>query len=208
MTRCQSVKVRGKVWRNAVLFTCNYGPGGNYDGKYVTFAYDNDKWTTDEMVFSKSFRRPYEKGLKCKKCPAGDRCFGKLCANTIRDRLVFNPKCECRLIIEKGDLMKIALKINVLTIFLVAKWSAWSGWSKCSVTCGMGKRSRQRHCSTGVQTDCKGFGREVKFCMLKPCTTKSPNIDFNIVLKPGAKLDVSSIMDLFNNRNVFRRPSQ
>lgn len=159
VTRCGGINVRGRRWKNAILFACNYGPGGNYDGT-----------------------KPYERGVKCKNCATGDRCVGKLCANPIRDRLIFNPK--------------------------LTKWSPWSGWSKCSVSCGMGKRKRERRCNTNVPTDCKGFAAKVNFCMKKPCTTKSPNINFDIVLKPGDKLDVNSLMNLFNNGGMFRRTSQ
>ncbi|XP_039271973.2 uncharacterized protein LOC120346329 [Styela clava] len=69
VTMCGNINVRGRIWKNAILFGCNYGPGGNFRGE-----------------------KPFVSGPRCSKCDGRDKCKAKLCANNIRDRLYFNPK--------------------------------------------------------------------------------------------------------------------
>ncbi|XP_044755688.1 spondin-1-like [Coccinella septempunctata] len=47
-------------------------------------------------------------------------------------------------------------------------WDRWSKWSECSVTCGMGKQTRWRHCIAG---DCAPGEKEaqIKTCIMPPC---------------------------------------
>ena len=49
-----------------------------------------------------------------------------------------------------------------------AKWRAWQGWSPCTVSCGGGKQSRLRSCTSPVdRTDnrkCKGKDTEEIIC--------------------------------------------
>lgn len=46
------------------------------------------------------------------------------------------------------------------------KWSAWSPWSECSVSCGGGSQSRNRICERG---DCQGSGVQTRSCNVHPC---------------------------------------
>ncbi|KAB5559173.1 hypothetical protein PHYPO_G00025920 [Pangasianodon hypophthalmus] len=51
-----------------------------------------------------------------------------------------------------------------------AKWSQWGTWSTCSVTCGKGRRTRQRTCSRSSDTvRCRGRPVEVQKCGNTPC---------------------------------------
>ena len=62
-------------------------------------------------------------------------------------------------------------------------WSNWSNWTECSATCGVGARSRERHCDNprlayGGRT-CEGIHKDKKSCstgevcvgrcIIKPC---------------------------------------
>ena len=47
-------------------------------------------------------------------------------------------------------------------------WTAWSEWSACNETCGMGKRWKERTCSDPPPgpggNDCPGNGTEMEAC--------------------------------------------
>ncbi|XP_028141007.1 ADAMTS-like protein 1 [Diabrotica virgifera virgifera] len=47
-------------------------------------------------------------------------------------------------------------------------WDHWGKWSACSVTCGVGKITRWRHC---ISNECAPGEKEaqIKTCTLKPC---------------------------------------
>lgn len=47
-------------------------------------------------------------------------------------------------------------------------WDHWGKWSACSVTCGVGKMTRWRHC---VSDGCDPGEKEaqIKTCNMKPC---------------------------------------
>ncbi|XP_066048296.1 hemicentin-1 [Chamaea fasciata] len=53
------------------------------------------------------------------------------------------------------------------------KWSPWSSWSACSVSCGGGSRQRTRHCSDPVPQfgghKCEGSDIQTDFCNSDPC---------------------------------------
>ncbi|NXY61032.1 HMCN1 protein, partial [Callaeas wilsoni] len=53
------------------------------------------------------------------------------------------------------------------------KWSLWSSWSACSMSCGGGSRQRTRHCSDPAPQfgghKCEGSDIQVDFCNSDPC---------------------------------------
>ncbi|XP_052121431.1 hemicentin-1 isoform X3 [Frankliniella occidentalis] len=53
------------------------------------------------------------------------------------------------------------------------KWSLWSDWSKCSVTCGAGLQTRWRQCNNPTPAhgglECKGVDTDVSSCNDGPC---------------------------------------
>ena len=55
-------------------------------------------------------------------------------------------------------------------------WSAWASWSKCTVTCGDGKKLRRRVCDNPEPAnggkDCKGHTVETRTCMLADCPSE------------------------------------
>ena len=48
-------------------------------------------------------------------------------------------------------------------------WSKWSNWTECSVTCGAGVASRERHCISPALahggSPCEGRDRDTKSCV-------------------------------------------
>lgn len=51
-------------------------------------------------------------------------------------------------------------------------WSCWTDWSPCSVTCGLGKKSRTRDCLTAGKDGCEGLSTEFETCELPLCDCK------------------------------------
>ncbi|KAI1236572.1 hypothetical protein IHE44_0014825 [Lamprotornis superbus] len=53
------------------------------------------------------------------------------------------------------------------------KWSLWSSWSACSMSCGGGSRQRTRHCSDPAPQfgghKCEGSDIQMDFCNSDPC---------------------------------------
>ena len=53
------------------------------------------------------------------------------------------------------------------------KWSKWSAFSKCSKTCGKGKKTRTRTCTnpppSGGGKNCKGKDNQTKNCNRRKC---------------------------------------
>ena len=52
-------------------------------------------------------------------------------------------------------------------------WGAWGTWTRCSVTCQAGQRSRTRLClgTSGSERNCSGDVTEREPCTLPPCPT-------------------------------------
>ena len=61
------------------------------------------------------------------------------------------------------------------------KWSKWSPWSSCDVTCGNGTMVRHRLCNNPAPQngglDCPGKGTEKKTCILQLCPGKYKRYD-------------------------------
>jgi len=53
------------------------------------------------------------------------------------------------------------------------RWSEWSVWDECSVTCGQGQRSRTRECNNPSPAYggrmCNGDWQEFDRCNITPC---------------------------------------
>lgn len=47
------------------------------------------------------------------------------------------------------------------------QWTSWSEWSRCSTTCGGGKRQRERACRYG--NECEGDSKQIEKCNTNDC---------------------------------------
>lgn len=65
----------------------------------------------------------------------------------------------------------IGASIRTIAPFL-GVWSCWTDWSPCSVTCGLGKKSRTRDCLTAGKDGCEGLSTEFETCELPLCDCK------------------------------------
>lgn len=74
----------------------------------------------------------------------------------------------------KKDLYELNALYNCPSeIKAVIKWSQWSSWSNCDVTCGRGQKIRYRGCFTDgavVATGCKGAKSDTVECTLSSCS--------------------------------------
>ena len=64
--------------------------------------------------------------------------------------------------------------LNIPLIFIVnGMWAAWSRWSQCTQSCGIGERIRSRKCSNPSPENngeyCIGPRSEKEFCLIKNC---------------------------------------
>ena len=71
--------------------------------------------------------------------------------------------------------LKIMNKHIFKLIHVVAgMWSTWEQWTQCSRTCGLGKKIRNRNCSSPAPENngdyCVGLRSEVEPCLLEACT--------------------------------------
>ena len=48
-------------------------------------------------------------------------------------------------------------------------WGDWNAWSPCSVSCGIGNKTRSRECLAKDKSKCMGDSKEVGECETKPC---------------------------------------
>ncbi|XP_072022133.1 uncharacterized protein [Amphiura filiformis] len=49
------------------------------------------------------------------------------------------------------------------------RWSEWTFWTMCSVTCGSGTRSRTRTCESSDMSDCLGSALHTQKCLMSSC---------------------------------------
>ena len=84
-------------------------------------------------------------------------------------------------------------------------WTTWTTWSKCSVTCNVGNRRRERECTNPTPahggSDCSALGDsvETESCNDKPCPGQgfhllNDNIVYTISLKTHTLL-ISIFLD-------------
>ena len=73
------------------------------------------------------------------------------------------------------------VKIQWLTKELCAvdgSWAEWGEWSRCSVLCGLGRRTRDRTCTDPFPSfggrACPGPGTDLAHCFAGPCKGRSP----------------------------------
>lgn len=64
-----------------------------------------------------------------------------------------------------------------MIFFYSGEWGCWADWSPCSVSCGVGKRTRTRQCLS-MNNDlygnsCEGSSVEYETCELPSCDCKS-----------------------------------
>ena len=61
------------------------------------------------------------------------------------------------------------------------RWSPWSSWEKCTVTCGDGKQRKTRVCSSPAPAyggkNCSGFSVRLKTCNTQSCSTGKRDVN-------------------------------
>ncbi|XP_066584246.1 A disintegrin and metalloproteinase with thrombospondin motifs 3-like isoform X2 [Prorops nasuta] len=74
-------------------------------------------------------------------------------------------------ICESIDRKRFAIE-SVIHVSRNEEWGAWSSWSECSRTCGVGVQIKSRKCKKSYTgQDCTGPKDEFKVCELSKCTT-------------------------------------
>ncbi|XP_077864690.1 thrombospondin-2-like [Saccoglossus kowalevskii] len=96
---------------------------------------------------------------KCKKCSCKD--------SKVSCSLIECPVVTCKEPVVLEDQCCPVCSMNDE----VDGWSAWSDWTPCSVTCGVGRQQRGRSCDT-INYPCKGSDVETKVCVEKDCDDK------------------------------------
>jgi hypothetical protein len=67
-------------------------------------------------------------------------------------------------------------KLKKSAIFILAQWTEWYIWSKCSASCGVGFRERKRICQIGIDKErCDGNNNEISVCYNELCQETTPN---------------------------------
>ena len=82
----------------------------------------------------------------------------------------------------RGDLLQLTgVKTQWLTKEFSAvdgSWAEWGEWSRCSVLCGIGRRTRDRTCTDPFPSfggrACPGPGTDLAHCFAGPCKGRSP----------------------------------
>ena len=75
--------------------------------------------------------------------------------------------------------MYISFKLTI-DFSVNGMWAAWSRWSQCTQSCGIGERIRSRKCSNPSPENngeyCIGPRSEKEFCLIKNCAADSRGI--------------------------------
>ena len=62
---------------------------------------------------------------------------------------------------------------SLLSLPPAATWGLWSAWSRCSSSCGGGRRTRLRPCLNG--NTCAGESQQFERCNTQPCPPRKLN---------------------------------
>ena len=73
--------------------------------------------------------------------------------------------------------------VTILYTIVDGKWSDWSGYAGCTVTCGKGTQTRSRECNnpppSGEGSTCPGKSEANRNCEAPSCPSKCNYITFN-----------------------------
>ncbi|CAK8693924.1 unnamed protein product [Clavelina lepadiformis] len=184
-SKCTSINVRGQEWRDATVLICNYGPSGNVvgrlpyvEGQSCEACHSSDrcenKLCTNPMREASVPPTPtWTEWGQWTECSA--TCGRNGGARTRR------RSCSTTVI---SDCTGASINYDIFTCVLLldcptggggpsTAWNAWGRWSECSRSCGSGRQSRMRRCSTGNVRDCSGGNRMNLRCNTQPCVTTS-----------------------------------
>ena len=71
---------------------------------------------------------------------------------------------------QREGVTKIDLEQMNLLYKCASKWSSWEEWSECSITCGQGVKTRERHCwGKGCDLGDSSQSRQQKVCEMEKC---------------------------------------
>lgn len=104
-----------------------------------------------------------------------DNSFGRDCAKSpvVMERAKWPELATLIRVKVKAFSWKIKVRFVIYLYVCLGEWGCWSDWSPCSVSCGLGKRSRTRKCmSMGNDlygSGCEGSSIEYDTCDQPSC---------------------------------------
>nr|XP_018671668.1 A disintegrin and metalloproteinase with thrombospondin motifs adt-1 isoform X2 [Ciona intestinalis] len=174
---CPTVNVRGNRWTDATILICNYGPGGNYinsapfeSGATCSNCHSSDS-CENKLCTNRgrdALNRPAASWLSwtpwttCSKTCGyvGTRRRSREC-NTFVNKDCGNKATEF-------DFTCASIPCGGTTTS-GSRWNSWTQWTTCPVTCGGGRKTRERTCTTGRIQDCDGPNQQLLSCNRRPC---------------------------------------